>query len=75
MMRKEDLDRDAAARPLKLRLVDGQRFRFSRIEQFLVACDHVLTLDRRSRPVTISIGLISTIGPPARPRSRRRPRP
>jgi len=77
MMRKEDVDRYAAARPFKpfeLRLADGQRYRFNRIEQFLVARDHVLTLDRQARPVYISIGLISTISPPSRSKGRRRPR-
>jgi hypothetical protein len=75
-MRKEDVDRFAAARPFKpfeIRLVDGQRYRFSRIEQFLVARNHVLTLNRRAEPVYISIGLISTIGPVSR-NGRRRPR-
>jgi hypothetical protein len=75
-MRKEDVDLYAAARPFKpfeIRMVDGQRYRFNRIEQFLVSRDHVLTLDRRARPVYISIGLIVTIGPFSTG-GRRRPR-
>lgn len=44
-------------------MVDGQRFRFNRIEQFLVAREYVITPDRRARAVWISIGLITTIGP------------
>ena len=66
MMRKRDVDQYAKARPFRpfeIKLVDGQRFRFNRIEQFLVSQDHVLTLDRRARPVYISIGLITTVGP------------
>ncbi len=74
MMRKRDVDQYAGARPFRpfeIKLVDGQRFRFNRIEQFLVSQDHVLTLDRRAHPVYISIGLITTIGPVS---SARRPR-
>jgi len=74
MMRKKDVDQYATARPFKpfeIRLVDGQRFRFKRIEQFLVSQDHVLTLDRRAYPVYISIGLITTIGPVSRGGGRR----
>lgn len=73
-MRKRDVDQYASARPFKpfeIRLVDGQRYRFNRMEQFLVSQDHVLTLDHRARPVTISIGLITTISPGGRRRPRR----
>jgi hypothetical protein len=66
MMRKIDVDQYAARRPFQpfeIRMVDGQRFRFERIEQFLVAREHLITLDRRARAVWISIGLITTIGP------------
>jgi hypothetical protein len=76
MMRKESVDQFASARPFKpfeIRLVDGHRFRFNRIEQFLVGRDHVITLNRRAETVFISIGLISTIGPVSR-QGRRRPR-
>ena len=76
MMRKKDVDPYASARPFKpfeIRLVDGQRYRFQKMKQFLVSQDHVLTLDRRARPVYISIGLITTISPVS-PGGRRRPR-
>ena len=76
MMRKRDVDPYASARPFKpfeIRLVDGQGYRFNRMEQSLVSQDHVLTLDRRARPVYISIGLITTISPLS-PGGRRRPR-
>jgi len=75
MMRKRDVDEYAAARPFRpfeIRLADGQRYRFDRLEQFLVSCDHVLTLDRQARPVYISIGLITTIAHASR-QGRRRP--
>jgi len=75
MMRKADVDEYAAARPFRpfeIRMVDGQRFRFNRIEQFLVAREHLITLDRRARAVWISIGLITTIGPLSKG-GRRRP--
>ena len=48
MMRKKDVDEYAGKRPFQpfeIRLVDGQKYRFNRIEQFLVARDHVVTLD------------------------------
>ena len=77
MMTKAEVDLYARARPFKpfeIRLVDGQRYRFSRMEQFLVSQHHVLTLDRRARTVYISIGLITTIGPATPRGGRRRPR-
>lgn len=76
MMRKKDVDAYASARPFKpfeIRLTDGQRYRFDRIEQFLVSQNHVLTLSRRAEPIYISIGRITTIGPASR-QGRRRPR-
>jgi len=74
MMRKSDVDEYAAKRPFQpfeIRLVDGQRFRFDRIEQFLVAREHLVTLDRKGRTLFLSIGLITTIGP-ASSKGRRR---
>jgi hypothetical protein len=65
-MRKRDVDEYARARPFRpfeVRLTDGQKYRFNRLEQFLVSQDHILTRDRRARTVYISIGLITTIGP------------
>ena len=76
MMRKKEVDLYASARPFKpfeVRLVDGQRFRFDRIEQFLVAQHHILTLDRKADAVYISIALITTIAPVSS-KGRRRPR-
>jgi len=75
MMRKRDVDEYARARPFRpfeVRLTDGQRYRFNRLEQFLVSQDHILTLDRRARTVYISIGLITTIGPISPGEGRRR---
>jgi len=73
-MRKKDVDEYARARPFRpfeIRLADGQKYRFNRVEQFLVSQDHVLTLDRRARTIYISIGLITTIGPISTGGSRR----
>ncbi len=78
MMRKADVDEYARRRPFlpfELKLLDGQRFRFDHPEQFLVSSHHVITLDRRARAVYISIGLISTIGPPGKGGTRRPRKP
>jgi len=74
MMRKADVDEYAALRPFKpfeVRMVDGRRYRFNRIEQFLVAREHLVTLDRRARTIFLSIGLIVSIGPATRGGKRR----
>ncbi len=76
MMRKEEVDRFALKRPFEpfeIRLVDGQRFRFNRVEEFLVGRHELVTMNRRGSAVFIGIGMISTIGPPS-PGARRRPR-
>lgn len=76
MMRKRDVDEYARKRPFQpfeLRMVDGQRYSFAHPEEFLVASDYVITLNRQHRAVWISIGLITTIGPVTR-QGRRRPR-
>jgi hypothetical protein len=76
MMRKADVDEYAAKRPFEpfeIRLNDGHRYRFMRMEQFLVARGHIVTLDRKLHTRFISIGLISEIGPVTRG-GRRRPR-
>jgi hypothetical protein len=73
-MRKEDVDAFALKRPFEpfeIRLVDGQRFRFSRIEEFLVGRNTLITLDRRGAALHISMHLIATIGSPSRDRRRR----
>lgn len=76
MMRKADVDEYAAMRPFQpfeIRLADGHRYRFRRLEQFLVAREHVVTLDRRGRTLFLSIGLITSIAPLSTG-GRRRPR-
>jgi hypothetical protein len=75
MMNKEAVDKFAAQRPFEpfeIRLVDGRRFRFNKVEQFLVGRNVLMTLDRKGDPLHISLGLITTIG--AASASRRRPR-
>lgn len=65
MIRKKDVDKYTVARPFKpfeVGMVDGQRFRFTKLEQFLAGRDTLVTLDRRGDAVFISIGLITTIG-------------
>ena len=65
MMRKEDVDAFALRRPFlpfEVRLVDGQRFRFNRLEEFLVGRNTLVTLGRNGNVIHISLGLISTIG-------------
>lgn len=75
MMRKQDVDEYAGRRPFQpfeIRLVDGQRFRFTKIEEFLVGRTPLATVTRKGNLRLISLGLISTIGPAAG--GRRRPR-
>jgi hypothetical protein len=75
-MTKADVDKFAAQRPFvpfEVRMVDGHRYRFTKIEGFLVARNHIITLDRRGSTRFISIGLITEIGPVKRG-GRRRPR-
>ena len=65
MMRKRDVDEFARKRPFqpfRRKLVHGPRHRFHPPEEFLVARDPVVTVDRRARTVFIGIGRISTIG-------------
>ena len=74
MMRKESVDKFATRRPFKpfeIRLIDGQRFRFTRLEQFIVSRNEVATLDRKGSLLLISLGLIATIGPVTRGGRRR----
>lgn len=75
-VRKEDIDEFAAQRPFRpfeVHLVDGKRYRFSKIEQFLVGRTTLAALDRKGHLRLISLGLITEVGP-ARPSGRRRPR-
>ena len=74
MMRKEDIDRFAQVRPFKpfeIRLNDGQRFRFRRIEQFIVGRTTLVTANRSGDIKFINMSLISTIGPLTRGHKRR----
>lgn len=75
MMRKEEVDQFAFRRPFEpfeIRLVDGQRFRLTNIEQFIVGRHDVAILMKDETIAHLSIGLISTIRPIASPRRRRR---
>lgn len=75
MIRKEDIDSFALARPFKpfeVRLNDGQRFRFRKIEQFLVGRTMMVTMDRSGTAKFLNMNLISTVGPLTRG-NRRRP--
>ncbi len=66
MMRKEDVDDFAKARPFQpfeMRLVDGQRFRIRSVEQFLLGRGAMSVLTPRGTLVYVGIGLISTIRP------------
>lgn len=74
MMRKESVDKFAARRPFQpfeIRLIDGERFRFTKVEQFLVSRNEVATVDRKGSLLLISLGLIATIGPVTRAGRRR----
>jgi len=65
-VRKEDVDEFAARRPFKpfeVRLVDGQRFRFTKVEQFIVGRSIIAALSRDGNVIHISIALISTVRP------------
>jgi hypothetical protein len=76
VVRKEDVDRFALKRPFEpfeIRLVDGQRFRFSRAEELLVGRTMLATLGRAGVIMHINMDLIATIGP-LQPGGRRRPR-
>ena len=66
MMRKESVDKFTTRRPFEpfeIRLIDGERFRFTRVEQFIVSRSEIATLDRKGALLLISLGLIATIGP------------
>jgi len=58
--------------PFEIQMVDGQRFRFVSIEQFIVGRDDIAALTKSGMIVHFSIGLISTIRPLA-PRRRKGP--
>lgn len=76
MMRKEDVDGFARARPFQpfeIQLVDGQRFRLTSVEQFIIGRSAMSVLTPKGVLVYIGIGLISTIRP-LRVAKARRPR-
>ena len=63
---KEDVDKYAAKRPFEpfeIRLTDGHRYRFTKVEQFMVGRTTLVSMDRRGEVRFISIGLITEIGP------------
>ena len=54
----------------EVRLVDGQRFRITSVEEFMLGRYHMAVLNPRGIIVTLSLGLIATLRPlPARRRS------
>ncbi len=74
MMTKKSFDAYVSRRPFRpfeVRMVDGQRFRFTSIEQFIVGRDDIAALTRKGDIVHFSIGLITTIRPLAARRRRR----
>ncbi len=65
-MLKVDVDQFAGRRPFEpfeIRLVDGQRFRFTTLEQFVVGRTAMATVTKSGDIFLISIALISTIRP------------
>lgn len=57
-------------RPVEVRMVDGQRFRLTRVEQFIVGRDDLASLTRSGTIVHFSLGLIVAIRPVAAQRRR-----
>lgn len=72
-MTKRSVDAYVSRRPFQpfeIRMVDGQRFRFGSVEQFIVGRDDIAALTKTGVIVHFSIGLIATIRPVV-PRRRR----
>jgi hypothetical protein len=66
MMTKKSVDAYASRRPFlpfEVRMVDGQRFRFTNVEQFIVGRDDIAALTRSGAIIPVSLGLIVTIRP------------
>ena len=66
MMTKKSVDAYVSRRPFQpfeVRMVDGQRFRFTSIEQFIVGRDDIAALTRTGVILHFSLGLIATIRP------------
>ena len=73
MMTKRSVDAYVSRRPFQpfeVRMVDGQKFRFTSVEQFIVGRDDIAALTRSGVIVHFSLGLITTIRP-IPPRRRR----
>ena len=73
MMTKKSVDALVTRKPfhpLEVRMVDGQRFRLTSLEQFIVGREDIATLTKSGTIVHFSIGLISAIRP-LTPRRRR----
>lgn len=65
-MRKADVDSFATRRPFEpfeVRLVDGQTYRFRRMEELLVGRTTLVALTGKGDIVLINMSLISTIRP------------
>ena len=74
MMRKNEVDKFAFQRPFKpfeVRMADGHRYRFTKLEQFVVTNNAILTVDRRGDPLFLSVGMITAIAPARTPGKRR----
>jgi hypothetical protein len=66
MMTKKSVDALVGRKPfqpLEIRMVDGQRFRLTHFEQFIVGRDDIAALTKSGTIVHFSIGLISAIRP------------
>ena len=66
MMTKKSVNAYVSRRPFQpfeVRMVDGQRFRFTSVEQFIVGRDDIAALTKTGVIIHFSIGLISTIRP------------
>jgi hypothetical protein len=66
MMTKKSVDAYVSRRPFRpfeVRMVDGQRFRFTSVEQFIVGRDDIAALTKTGTIVHLSLGLIVTIRP------------
>jgi hypothetical protein len=75
LMTKKSVDAFVSPKPFapfEARMVDGQRFRFRNIEEFIVGRDDIAALRRNGTIMLISIGLISTLRPLAVRGQRRR---
>ena len=66
MMTKKSVDAYVSHKPFQpfeIRMVDGQRFRFTSVAQFIVGRDDIAALTKTGMIVHFSLGLIVTIRP------------